>query len=149
MNPSQVLKQNRSLYGLAAATWFKMFLSFFKNMGFVACVTDPCVFVRHNGHLLWIYVTLYVDDMMIGGTSDMLIDKVADEFSSHFKLKTLGNVRFILGIEVEYAHQTKKLKISQAACINRMIVKFNQVGAKAVHNPSVMVKSCSSARKES
>ena len=139
MDPSQVLKLNRSLYGLkqAAATWFKTISNVFRKMGFVPCVADPCVFVRRDGHLSWIYVTLYVDDMLLRGTSAFLIDKVADELASHFKLKTLGNVRFILGIEVDYAHQTRKLKISQSACIDRMVVKFNQVGAKTVNNPSV------------
>jgi hypothetical protein len=75
--------------------------------------------------------------MLIGGTSVSLVDKIADELQGHFKLKTLGNVRFILGIEVEYAQQAKKLKISQGACIDRMVIKFNQVGAKSVNNPSV------------
>ena len=75
--------------------------------------------------------------MLLGGTSAFLIDKVADELASHFKLKTLGNVKFILGIEVNYAQQTMKLKISQGACIDRMVVKFDQVGAKAVNDPSV------------
>ena len=111
------MKLNRSLYGLkqAAATWFKTISNVFRKMGFVPCVADPCVFVRRDGHLSWIYVTLYVDDMLLRGTSAFLIDKVADELASHFKLKTLGNVRFILGIEVDYAQQTKKLKISQGA----------------------------------
>ena len=39
--------------------------------------------------------------------------KVVDELSSHFKLKKLGKVRFILGIEVGYEIQMKQLKISQ------------------------------------
>ena len=130
MDPGQFLKLNRSLYGLkqAAATWFKTISKVFCNMGFVPCVSDPCVFVRRYGNLSWIYVTLSVDDMLIGRTSADLIDKVADELSSHFKLKTLGNVRFILGIEVDYAQHTRKLKISQNACIDRMVIKFNQVG---------------------
>ena len=117
MDPSQLLKINRSLYGLkqAAATWFKTISNVIRNMEFVPCVTNQCVFARRDGHLSWIYVTLYVDDMVLGGISATLTDKVADELAIHFKLKTLGHVRFILGIEVEYAQQTKKLKISQGA----------------------------------
>ena len=127
MEPDQVLKLNRSLYGLkqAAATWFKTISSVFKNMGFVACVSDPCIFVRQDEHLSWVYVTLYVDDMLIGGASVVSIKQVADELSSHFQLKTLGKVRFSLGIEVEYEMSKKQLKISQSACITRMVEKFN------------------------
>ena len=56
----------------------------FKDMGFVACVSDPCVFVRRDDNDSWVYVTLYVDDMLIGGVSGDSIKKVTDELSSHF-----------------------------------------------------------------
>ena len=56
---------------------------------------------------------------------------------SHVNLKTLGKVRFILGIEVGYEMSMKQLKISRSACNARMAEKFNQVDSKLVHNPSV------------
>ena len=91
-------------------------------MGFVACVLDPCVFVRDDQNFSWIYETLYVDARWLKVLLD-IIYKVADELASHSKSKTLVNVRFILSIEVEYAQQTKKLKISQSACIDIMVEK--------------------------
>ena len=75
-------------------------------------------------------MTLYGDDMLIGGLSFDSIKKVADELPSRFRLKSLGKVRFILGIEVEYEVGANQLKISQSACITRMVEKFNQVDAK-------------------
>ena len=55
MDASQVLKLNRSLYGLneSAATWFKTVTSVFRKMGFVSFISDSCVFVRHDGNHLW------------------------------------------------------------------------------------------------
>ena len=93
-------------------------------MGFAACVSDPCVFVRKDDNKSWIYVTLYVDDMLIGGVSNDSIKKVADEQLSHVNLKTLGKVRFILGIEVGYEMNMKQRKFSQSACIARMVEKI-------------------------
>ena len=52
-------------------------------------------------------------------------------------LKTQGNVRFVLGIEVEDSQHTKNLKISQSECIDRMVKEFSKVRAKLVNNPSV------------
>ena len=53
------------------------------------CGMDPCVFVRKDDNKSWIYVTLYVDDLLIGGVLDDSIKNIAYELSSHFMLKTL------------------------------------------------------------
>lgn len=139
---NQVLRLNRSLYGLekAAATCFEKIPSVFKNMGFVACVSDSCVFARQDINGSWSYVALYVDDMLIGGVSADSIKNIAHELSDHFWLKTMGNVRFILSIEVDY-EQCKQLKIGESAGIARMIIKFNQIGSRAVYNPNVQGQS--------
>ena len=132
MQPNQDLKLNRSLYGLkqAAATWFRTISIVSKDMSFVACVSDMCVFVRRDGNLSWVFVAFYVDDMLIGGVSVDSIKQVADELSIHFRLKTLGKVRFKFGIEVVYEMGANQVKISQSACITRKVEKFNQVDAK-------------------
>lgn len=137
--PNQVLKLNRSLYGLkqAAATWFKTISKVFKEMGFTLCILDSCIFVRKDENN-WTYVSLYVDDMIIGAKSIQSIKKIADELAEHFQLKVLGNARFILGIEIDYDQQARTLKISQAACISRMVDKFNQGDSKPVYNPCVV-----------
>nr|CCA26540.1 putative polyprotein [Albugo laibachii Nc14] len=136
--PKQIFELNRSLYGLkqAATTWFKAISTVFAQMGFTKCLSDSCMLVR-KGSKSWVYVTLYVDDMLIGAKTIDSIKKVANELLSHFSLKILGKVRFILGIEVEYKQELQQLKISQGACIQRMVEKFNQVNAKSVFNPNV------------
>lgn len=53
-------------------------------MGFVAFVSDSSVFIRQDGSLSWMYVILYVDDVLIGGTSADSIKKILDELVSHF-----------------------------------------------------------------
>ena len=136
---NHVFKLNRSLYGLkqAAATWFKTISNVFVNkMGFTQCVADSCIFVRRDGDS-WVYVALYVDDMLVGASSLKAVEAVRLELANEFKLKNLGCVRFILGIEVDYDRVTRKLKISQSACITRMVDKFNQNDSKPVWNPSV------------
>ena len=53
------------------------------------CGMDPCVFVCKDDNKSWIYVTLYFDDLFIGGVLDDSIKNIAYELSSHFMLKTL------------------------------------------------------------
>nr|CCA24274.1 putative polyprotein [Albugo laibachii Nc14] len=131
--PNQIFKLNRSLYGIkqAATTWFKTISTVFAQMGFTKCLSDLCMFVRKDSKS-WFYVTLYVDDMLIGSRIIDSIKKVASELSYHFSLKIFGKVRFILGIEVEYKQDLRQLNISKEACIQRMVEKFSQVNAKSV-----------------
>ncbi|UIZ27688.1 hypothetical protein KXD40_005474 [Peronospora effusa] len=88
-------------------------------MGFVICVSDTCVFVRQDDDLLWVYVTLYVDDVLIGGISGESIKKVADKYGAMFDLRFWEKA-------VEYEANTKQLKISQSACIARMVEKYTK-----------------------
>lgn len=117
-NTNQIFKPNRSFYGLkqATATWFKTITCIFVNMRFKQSATDSCIFIREDINSQ-IYVTLYVDDMLISAKSIDTINEVASEISKHFKLKMLGNVRFIFGIEVDYIQGTCQMKISQGAFI--------------------------------
>ena len=52
---------------------------------------------------------LCVDDMLTGGVSVDSITQVVDEMSSFFQLNTLGKVRSILDIKVEYEMSSKQL----------------------------------------
>ena len=137
-NPKQIFRLNRSLYGLkqATATWFKTISSIFVSMRFKQSATDSCTFIREDINSQ-IYVTLYVDDMLIGAKSIETIRGVASELSKHFKMKILGNVRFIIGIEVDYMQYIRQMTISQGAFITRMIQRFQQAEAKPVKNSSI------------
>ena len=73
-----------------------------------------------------------MDDLLIGAENTGAMDDVAAQLSSRFQMKILGGVRYLLGIEVKYLRDSRRLKISQGSCISRMIEKFNQVDAKAV-----------------
>jgi hypothetical protein len=135
----KVCKLNRSLYGLkqAAATWYKTISTVFvKKLGFKHCTSDSCIFVRFDGSNA-VYIALYVDDLLIGAKSRETIEVIKSELESEFKLKTLGQARFILGMEVDYNREAKQLTISISACIMRMVERFGQTNAKSVSNPNV------------
>ena len=99
----QVLKLNRSVYGLkqAAVTWFKIISYVLVEMRFRSCVADSCIFVKYTKGT-WICVALYVDYLLIGAESIILIKVVAGQLSSRLKMKILESVRFILEIKVNY-----------------------------------------------
>ena len=56
-----------SLYGLkqSLGQWYKRFDSFIISHNFRRCTYDSCVYFRRCDDELFIYILLYVDDMLI------------------------------------------------------------------------------------
>nr|CCA27625.1 putative polyprotein [Albugo laibachii Nc14] len=133
---NQICKLNRSLYGLkqSAATWLNTISEVFTYMGFSQCRSDSCIFIRQQGNSI-IYITLYVDDMLVVATTTEEIEDMHTKLSNRFKMKDLVNARFVLGIEVSYKREARKLKINQESSIRRMVERFNQEKAKSITNP--------------
>ena len=148
MDPSQVLKLNKSMYGLkqAAPTWFKTISNVFRNMEFCAMCYRPVRFCSSR----W---TPFVDlrdaecrRYAAKSTSDSLIDKVADELASRFKLETLGNVIFILGIEVKYAQETRSIRSAKVRALTEWSSNLIKLDQKRSTTNMFKDKSCLSAR---
>ena len=65
-----VSKLRKSLYGLKQAPrqWYKKFDSFMHRIGFKKCEADHCCYVKSFDNS-YIILLLYVDDMLIAGSS--------------------------------------------------------------------------------
>ena len=62
---------------------------------------DHCVYFCKlpSGH--YIYLLLYVDDMLIASRDSKAIDSLKMKLSSEFEMKNLDEARRILGMEIE------------------------------------------------
>ena len=49
----------------------------------------------------YIYLLLYVDDMLIASKSRSAIDKLKKDLSSEFEMKDLSEAKKVLGMEIE------------------------------------------------
>ena len=67
---SLVCKLRKCLYGLKQASrqWYKKFYSFMYRTGFKRCEADHCRYVKFFDNS-YIILVLYVDDMLIAGSS--------------------------------------------------------------------------------
>ncbi|KAJ0394531.1 hypothetical protein ATCC90586_008633 [Pythium insidiosum] len=131
----------RSIYGLkqAAAVWFRKIRGVFKSLGFKQCRADPWLFVRRDrgddDDASAVYVVLYEDDLLVGCESEEQAKFVCDGLSAHFKLKSLGDARFVLGMEVQYDRERGEMMVLQFQLINKLLTRFGQESAHAVRNP--------------
>ncbi|XP_056688696.1 uncharacterized mitochondrial protein AtMg00810-like, partial [Spinacia oleracea] len=99
--PGQVCKLKRSLYGLRQASrqWNKELNKFLISLNFQQSKQDYSLFTRtHDAEFLVILV--YVDDILITGTSKAQIEEVKVALDTAFTIKDLGLLAYFLGIEI-------------------------------------------------
>ncbi|KAI9917646.1 hypothetical protein PsorP6_012775 [Peronosclerospora sorghi] len=81
---------------------------------------------------------LYVNDILVGCARYENAEKVGDELSARFTLKSLGDARFVLGMEVKYDMEKGELILKQEKFITKMLQNFGCNDAHATRNPMVL-----------
>lgn len=96
----------RSLYGLRQAprAWFDKFSNFLLENGFFCSTADPSLFVLHSGSDI-VLLLLYVDDIILIGSSAQLLATLIKKLSLQFHMKDLGYLHYFLGIEAKRTSQ--------------------------------------------
>jgi transposase InsO family protein len=100
---SLVCKLKRALYGLKQASrqWNIRLHDFLTGLGFERLSADTAVYtmiMESNGELL--IIAVYVDDLGIACKVIESIEWVKGELSKEFEMKDLGEMTYILGIEL-------------------------------------------------
>lgn len=116
----------KSLYGLKQASyvWNKLLDSTLKKLGFNRCNKDTCVYLYQMGKIFAI-LAVHVDDMLIVSNSKPKLAEIKLNLAKHFKVKDLGEVNFLLGIEITRNRQTGIVELSQQAYIEQLLKRFN------------------------
>ena len=134
-------KSDKEIYGLkkAGSTGHQTIHAVFMKIRFRRCGADQCNYVKgikNNS----VYVYFYVNDVIIAAKTNKEISEVKSALKS-LKMKELGEVKFILGMEIDHDHMNGTLMISQTRYIDDVVNRSNQQDAKAV------VNSCESGMK--
>ena len=109
-----VCRLKKSIYGSKQSPrmWYHKFESYIQGLGLKRSQADHCVYNKQVGdHFL--YVALYVDDMLLVGNNTNLIKEVKRQLSSKFDMKDLGSTHFMLGMKIKRGTASKKLWLSQ------------------------------------
>jgi hypothetical protein len=72
-----------------------------------------------GGH--FIYVAVYVDDMLLIGNIMNTIKEVKKQLSSKFDMKYLSATNFILGMEIKRDQANRKLWLNQKKYIEKVL----------------------------
>ena len=92
-----VCKLQRALYGLKQAprAWFDKLSDFLIFCGFFCSLVDPSLFVCHSDQAI-LALLLYVDGMLLTGSSTMLVNSFIQILSREFSMKDLRLVHHFL-----------------------------------------------------
>ena len=82
------------------------------KLGFTCCDVDQSVFYKVTSHGLTI-ILVHVDDCTIAVTSIRLVDWVKDGVKESVEIMDLGEIHWLLGIELKRDHEAGKLILSQ------------------------------------
>lgn len=106
-----VCKLKKSLYGVKQALrmWYKRFDSYMIAIGYSRSPYDSCVYYNKLKNGSFIYLVLYVDDMLLVAEKKSDFENLKGLLSTKSEMKELGVTKKILGMEIYRDRTPKKL----------------------------------------
>ena len=133
-SPSSVLKLSKALYGLRQAprAWYAKLDASLVELGFIRSSLEHAVY-RRGDSVNYLLVGVYVDDLIITGTSAEEIMAFKDEMHRLFKMSDLGLLSYYLGIEVK--QENDEITLCQRAYAEKILERTSLSGCNACHTP--------------
>nr|GEY48387.1 retrotransposon protein, putative, Ty1-copia subclass [Tanacetum cinerariifolium] len=103
--------------------------------GFKRSSFDRCVYYRSYALGEYIYLLLYVDNMLIACKSKNEIGSTKSLLIKEFDMKELGEANKILGMEIARDQSRKILKVSQFGYVYKILNNFRIDNEKSVQMP--------------
>ncbi|KAG2758555.1 hypothetical protein Pcac1_g29318 [Phytophthora cactorum] len=125
----------KAIYGLkqASRVWNETFDEFVCSIGFQVSAFDPCLYVKIvDGHC--VLVLVYVDDVLITGSSPELISRTKNDLKTRFEMTDSGKCAFVLGIELVDGPDGS-VTMCQRRYVDDILKRFGMDECKAVVSP--------------
>nr|GEV88633.1 retrotransposon protein, putative, Ty1-copia subclass [Tanacetum cinerariifolium] len=147
---SKVCLLKKSLYGLKQSPrqWYRRFDEYMLSNGFKRSSYDICVYYRSYAPGEYIYLLLYVDEMLIACKSMDEIGSTKSLLKREFDVKDLEEAKKILGMEIVRDRSRKIRRVSQSGYISKILDYFRIDNKKSVQMPlgghfKLSLKDCS------
>ena len=131
---NKVYRLKKALYGLKQAprSWYSRIDAHLMNLGFEKSLSEFTLYIKKvDGEIL--VISLYVDDLLVTGSSKELIDKFKKEMEDVFEMTDIGMMSFFLGMEIQ--QKQNEVFICQQKYAKEVLKKFNMEGCKSTATP--------------
>jgi hypothetical protein len=131
---------HRALYGLrdSGHLWNVKLDKWLKRYG-LRPRADMCIYVMgdENTELGILIIIVYVDDLIIVASKMRTLMAFKMAIAQVFRMKDLGELRWVLGMEVRRDRATRTLELRQTAYIDRVLERFGMSDCVPVSTPAV------------
>jgi hypothetical protein len=133
-HPDYVCRLRKTLYGLKQAprACHDKIAEYLVTIGFRMSDADHSLYVRKSDEGI-VVITIYVDDMIVGGDNEKEVEHVKSLLKQKFDMKDLGELKFFLGIEV--IRTPEGIWLLQRQYALDMLSKYGMVGCKPIFVP--------------
>ncbi|CAA7043752.1 unnamed protein product [Microthlaspi erraticum] len=127
----------RSLYGLnqSPRQWNTRFDEFMQSNNYQRSEYDVCIYYKEHKDGEFVYLLLYVDDILIASRDKKLVEDLKKLLSSEFEMKDLGEAKKILGMEITRDRSKGILTVSQEGYLTKVLGNFGMDQNKATGTP--------------
>lgn len=124
----------KCVYGLKPTPrqWYAKLSSALMKEGYNQSKTDYSLFTREN-EKGFIAILVYVDDLIITGSSMDMISQAKEYLKGHFNMKHMGELRYFLGIEAD--RSDAGIFMSQRKYIMDILHEYHMEGCKPLKLP--------------
>ena len=131
-----ICKLQKSLYGLKQAgwKWYKALSKALTDIGFNKSEAEPAVFYAHQKHKMAI-LACHVDNCMITGSSQQLIQSYKGKLKSKYSLTDLGLAKWPLRMKITRDLEARTISLLQLLYIKSILTKFNFMDLKPFSTP--------------
>jgi len=110
-----------------------MLHSYLLENSFVQSDVDNCVYVKQIGDNM-IVIVVWVDDLIVGASNDLLLCETKDMLKEKFKMKDLGKLSHFLGVDFEQGDGY--VKVNQTKYLRKVLGRFGMSDCKPRSTPS-------------
>jgi transposase InsO family protein len=133
---NKVCKLKKAIYGLknAPIEWYRKFNKFMIAEKYKKLETDNCLYIKKiNEEIL--YVSIYVDDILVMGSTENEIENLKVKLKENFKMKDLGLLSYYLGINIKQDFEKEIITLSQETYLLNLLKKFKMTDCNPVSTP--------------
>jgi Reverse transcriptase (RNA-dependent DNA polymerase) len=134
----QVLRLIKTLCSLkqSGRQWYQKLTSIFTSLGFKQCSVNKAIFFKVNVCKGKLTITaVHVDDCTIAATCICLIEELKASLRQHVKVMDLGELHWMLSIEIKHDRKASTIHLSQHVYIDAILCCYNFADLKPLPTP--------------
>ncbi|XP_071677013.1 uncharacterized mitochondrial protein AtMg00810-like [Lolium perenne] len=134
--PQHVCKLQRSIYGLKQSprAWYARLSAHLFQLGFTSSKADTSLFIFSRDGVQ-IYMLVYVDDIVIAGSTPGVVDRLVQSLSDSFPIKDLGPLDYFLGLKASF--NSGGMTVTQRKYALDLLHRVNMENCKPTSTPLV------------